>query len=122
MGKLKIKELRKLCKSQLQLDILEELKNSSKTNRVTREYLEDVFSSNNRTIRNEIYKMRANGIPIATTNFKGGYYLPKNWEEYVEFSKAYCGRAYEIIKTQGIMQTTAESMFGNQIGMKLDGK
>lgn len=122
MGKLKINELKKMCKSQLQLDILDELKKSTKGNRVERSYLEEVFSCSNRDIRREIGIMRKNGIPIASVNHFSGYYLPKNWEEYVEFSKAYCGRAYEIIKTQASMQTTAENMFGNQIGMNLNGK
>ena len=114
---LQMKALKKMCQSDTQELILDKLKNTNYSTRVTKRELCDITHLGSREVRETIQKMRANGIPIASDMDIAGYFLPRSWEQYKTFAKKYVGRAETIYKIQSKMYRTAEAMFSGQIRM-----
>lgn len=96
------------------------LKDSDYFHRVTRGELVDKLHMKDRSIREQIERMRRNGIFIAGDMDVAGYFIPQSMDEYLTFEAKYSGRALTTLYNKGQMHNLAAELFSGQTKMEVN--
>ena len=101
--------------------MVSELLNKGKENAITtKELMEKCNFPSNRELTAQVSRERAAGVLICSkTSGHGGYYLPKNREEIVEFINSMSSRAKNIFSTLKYAKEYLNQIDG-QITMDMD--
>ncbi|NLC96182.1 MAG: HTH domain-containing protein [Erysipelotrichaceae bacterium] len=84
-------------------------------NSISRDKLVSITGINDRTIRDTIADLRAEGVPIISNTNKGGYYLPATQEEAQEYISSMENRAKNTFVS---IKATKEWLKNNRMFMQ----
>lgn len=102
-----------------QESILWLLKDADYHHRVTRGELVDKLHLTDRAVREQIEKMRKNGIFIAGDMERAGYFIPQTMEQFLAFEAKY-SRALTTLYNKGQMHNLAAEIFSGQTKLEVD--
>jgi len=100
-------------KSQLQLNIYNRCKEADINESIKRAELCQITSLSDRAMRNEIGKMRDNGVRICGTSRDAGYWLARGEDDFNKFLNDYSSPVWTKLRRINAMKS---SVIG-QIGM-----